>query len=310
LEFIAKRFEKFGDTTPVRKLLIRARKFIEYIPRNNSDTDDDYKNFGYDSDKDTIAKEIDFESDADTETSPVDDLGPSDLFTDPRNESDSTGVFRHALRVATRFGPLRLARLVFNLVASNVRNGIGSGQVVGAGDVGFNLLLDNIPFTKDGTHIALVFDVDVDVEDGNFTRRLDKPLETDSLPDAPVVEDDSESSVDFADSTRIRIRNRAYCEGGKSLIIRMRYVKVTGENPTGFAIRKRLIITVHFDSSARCKRIFLDPSFDVNNSNDPGPQSSQSGSGSGSGSASGSGSSSGASMLIVSFLISFIALLF
>jgi len=263
IEFLAERYNRSSDTKPSRRIFVRARKIFEYIPRTGADSDADYTTSGFDETKDTVVSTVDLETDS--TTSAVEDLGASELYT--RNDTDSTGGFRRAFRCVTRFGPLRLARFAFSILTANVRNGIGSGAVINAGDVSFNLLIENIPYTNDNTRIAIALDIDLDVDDGSIVAN-GSGFERDDM--APAFSDVSETAIRFSDQTRFRFRNRTFCEDNKAVLIRVRYVTVSGETPSGtFTIRKRLFITFHTDAATRCKRIMLDPSFDTTNNNDP-----------------------------------------
>jgi len=164
-EFLAERWDSFTVSTPNRRIVTRVKQIIEFIPRPGNDSDPDYLANGFDGNgtKDTIVRIHDMEVNGTTNV--FEDLGELALFTDPNNDSDTTGVFRRAFRVVTLFAPLKIARLCVGYLTTNIRNSIGSGEVVRPGDVGFNILIDNIPWTRDDTVLALAIDHDVDIDD-------------------------------------------------------------------------------------------------------------------------------------------------
>jgi len=248
---------------------------------------------GFDATKDTVVRINDLEFNSTTGV--FEDLGEIELYKDPNNDSDVTGVFRRAFRSVTLFGPLRLARLCVAWVTTNIRNGLGSGEVVSAGDVSLNIILDNIPFTRDDTVMALVIDHDLDVDNFDNITSNSSGFEVDPDPSSPPAADPSETAMTFSDITRFKMRSRVYCDGNKSIVIRVRYIKVVGETPSyGLAVRRRLFITFHTDFSGRCKRIFFDPTMDATNNEDSGftpSTSTSSGTGSGTSSSSGTGTS-------------------
>jgi hypothetical protein len=302
IEFLAERYNRSSDTKPSRRIFVRARKIFEYIPRAGADSDPDYIASGFDETKDSIVNKFDLDTDTDTSTSAVEDLGTTEIYT--RNDTDRTSSFRRAFRCVTRFGPLRLARLAFSILTSNVRNGVGSGTVINAGDVSFNLLIENIPYSNDDSRIAIALDIDLETDDGSIVAN-GSGFERDDM--APAFSDVSETAIRFSDQTRFRFRNRTFCEENKAILIRVRYITVSGETPSGgFTVRKRLFITFHSESALRCKRIMLDPSFDTTNSEDPYTDSTNTGTGTGTQ----TGTKNSSTILTIGLLLAFILALF
>jgi hypothetical protein len=297
-EFIAERWDTLTAIRngPTRRIVTRIKQMIEFVPRSGFDSDTDYMTSGFDATKDTVVRIHDLEVNGSTGF--FEDLGEIPLFNDPNNVNDTTGVFRRLFRSVILYGPLRLARMVVTFITTNIRNGIGSGQVTRPGDLSFNIVLENIPWTSDNTVMALVIDHDVDIDDATTTITNDTGFEVD--PMAPPYADVSEQAIQFSDITRFRFRKRVYCDGTKTIVVRVRYIKVVGETPSrGLVVRKRLFVTFHSDLNGRCRRIFFDPSMDNTVNSDPNytPSTDTSGStASGSGSsASGSGSSASGS---------------
>jgi len=115
------------------------------------------------------------------------------------------------------------------------------------------LFFDNIPYTRDDTHIAFAFDILSDV-DLNIDRNT-VPYEDD--PNVPTYQDNGETSISFNDSRRIRFRRIVFCEGGNTLIIKERIFKFT---LNGITIR-RVFISYIF-TKRRCAKLLFDPALE------------------------------------------------
>jgi len=262
--FLLERYDDFADTTPSKRFRFFLRRIIEFTPRNNTN-DTDFLDNGFDPDVskgDTIEREHDFANITEHDVSPIENLGNLDIFGGPTT-TDTGGAYRRAFRVVIRFGPLRLARAILTLIVSNVKSGFGDEQVILPGGFAFNLVLEDVPFTRDGTSFAVAFDFHLDkVDDTTIVRNKTGELERPDSP--PDVSDSSESAVSFPDERRFRWRRRVYCDNNKDLVVRERMVTVV-ETPDGnFQFVRRVFITVHKDGD-RCKRFFWDPTSDLSN---------------------------------------------
>jgi len=249
------RFAKRIDTVPVNKFRFVFRKLIEFTPRVNFAADNDFTSSGFDPNLDTLVREYDLDDATNTDVGPIDDFGSNDVGVDPTRGDDSQqgAGFQRIFRLSIRFGPLRLFRVVLSFIFSNVRNAFDLGQVTIPGGVNFNAIFDNIPFTRDNTHIAFAFDIESDV-DLDLVRKT-TAIEVDSS--VPSYQDNGEASVEFNDTRRVRFRRIVFCDGGNTLIIRERIVKLQ-EN--GITIR-RVFIT-YFYSNRRCTKLLFDPALD------------------------------------------------
>jgi len=261
IEWIAEKFDRFEDLSPSQKFRFRLRGLHEFRPRPN-DTDPDFLNYGINPTIDTVVASYNFENDSDVE--PFSDYGSLPVYSANGNTTaipDPT-AFRRAFRVATRFGHGRLSRVILTFIATNIKNGIGDGEVTIPGGVSFNINLENIAYVANDTSIALEFDVDLDYDEGVLENNATK-VERDS--DGLQLSDDTEGRVtlDVNETRRIRWKRRVFCDGNKEVVVRARFVKIIIETPAGFVVRKKLFITFHIGRSARCHRLLWDPSTDI-----------------------------------------------
>jgi len=280
LEWVGERFDRFNDTQPAKRFRFRIKRVCEFKPRNGSENDSDFQQNGFDMIKDQIVQCYDLTNETDTDVDPITDLGSVDIYsqtngstggngTNPPPNSTDTPSFRHVTRVGARFGPGRLARAILTFVATNVKNAISDGEVTLPGGVSFKLLLDNIPFRhENGTSIAVHINFDSNDNEGELVSNSTTTVESDpeDAADGYTLEDNTEGQVQFNnnDTRRIRWKRRVFCDGNKTLIVRMRFIKSVNETPSdgGFTVRNHLIVTFHIDGG-RCPRLLWDPATDI-----------------------------------------------
>jgi len=216
------------------------------------------------------------------------------LYTSSGNLSVEATAFRKALRTTIRFGPNRLSRIVISHIVTNILNGFGDGQVTVPGGVSFNFQLENIPYVNNGTTIAIEFDVDTDVNEGTLVPNATNILQ-DPTSSTLNLQNPTEDHIEYGsnDTRRIRWKRAVYCDNGKIVVVRSRFVLFTGETPDGgFVVRKKLYVTFYIPGD-RCLKVFWDPTNDMETPPDNFVPPTGTSTGSNSGSSSGTGSSTG-----------------
>jgi len=156
---------------------------------------------------------------------------------------------------------MKIARAIFSIITSNIKNAEGEGQVVLAGGVSYNFVLENIPYTMDGTSIAIVMDINLDVDEGSI-KVNNTSFEKDTVSRFSLT-DESESAIVFNDSRRIRWRRRVFCEDNKEVVIKERIVGMAEATDDGFTFTRRVYITVHISATDRCRRLVWDPAAEI-----------------------------------------------
>jgi len=259
-------------SAPAKKFKFVIRRVHEFRPRNGSESDSDFMEMGFNSSKDNVVASYDFQNATDADIDPILDMGTVDIYSNsstgggPSSPSD-TSSFRHITRVGARFGPGRIARAILTFVATNIKNSVGDGEVSLPGGLTFTLLLENIPYRKNGSSIAVEVDFDSDDDAGVLVANTSS-IETDSTDDTSgdsvKLEDNTEGQVQFNDTRRIRWKRRVFCEGNKTVIVKMRYFTAVGESAdSGFTVRKKLVVTFHIPAGGRCSKLLWDPATDI-----------------------------------------------
>jgi len=138
-------------------------------------------------------------------------------------------------------------------------------MVTRAGQVSFNVHIENPPWRAGNSSFALEFDLDSDKDDGTLERNT-TTREVDTTPESVRYADESEDRVTFDGTRRIRWRRRVFCKTEDDrdieVTVRSRIVASTETAEAGFSFRKKLIVTFHHDTD-RCHRLFWDPSGDI-----------------------------------------------
>jgi len=259
LEWAADRFDKKDDINPARKLRLRIRKFREFIERNKSDTDTDFNDKGFDETKDETVAEYDFRNNADADLDRISDFGSVDVYDSTLDKTIDPSLFRRVSRSGARFGPSRLSRISLSTIVTNVKNGIGDGEVTRPGGSSFNILLENIPFKAIDSSFVLEFDVDSDADTAVLE---DNVAIVDKDSDGLDLKDESEGKLTYDARTRIRWKRRVYCDGTKEVVVRARLVTGVVDDSVGYTVRKRLFITFRISRTIRCLKLLWDPSTD------------------------------------------------
>jgi len=263
-EFIFEKFDSHNDTKPAEKLRFAFRRFVEFRPKNN---DSDFETGGYREDEDDILNRIELNMEGTPE--PIEDYGSVDLYTSAKDlQSDS---FIRVLRATHRFGVARLSRLILTLRATNVRNGI-YGQVIIPSGFGYSVLIEHPPYTDSNSSFAIEYDVESDKDEGVLERNT-TDVEVDSDDSALKLSDETEDSLKFNGTRRLRWRRKVYCKdvngNDTEVTVRVRLVK-TNETPGDamFTVRKRVVVSFHTEKE-RCARLLWDPTGDIGDSSDP-----------------------------------------
>jgi len=263
-EWILERFERFTDIIAIERVRFRFRFVYEFRPRLNSETDADFQASGLDPNVDNVTTTYDLSDPNVAEYEAITDLGSIDLYGSMGNTTLDVTAFRRVFKCAIRFGPNRLSRVVISVVATNIQNGFGDGEVTIPGGVSYNFQIENVPYIANDTSVAIAFDVDTDTVEGTLVPNATN-VEFD--PNGGLqLEDPSEDHIEYSgnDTRRVRWKRRVYCDSGKEVVVRSRFVVFTGETPDdGFVVRKRLYVTFHISTSDRCSKVFWDPTNDV-----------------------------------------------
>jgi len=260
LEWLSERYDHFNDSTPAKRFRFRLRRILEVRPRNGSDTDSDWDNFGTDPTIDNVTNAFDLQDPITADPDAIVDLGSQEVVEASANGSVDNSGFRRAFQASVRFGPNRLSRIIVSIIVTNVRNAINDSQITVPGGASFNIQLENFPFRSNDTTPVLEFDVDTDIDEGNLTKNMTGEMDDNQVQ----LQDDTEGRIDFDETRKIRWKRRVFCDGNKEVVVRIRFVKNTTETPDGgFLVRKKLIVTFHINSTTRCSKLFWDPTNDV-----------------------------------------------
>jgi hypothetical protein len=236
-EWTSERFDRFNDSNPAKRFRMRLRKCHEVRPRQNSSSDPDWESSGTDPQKDNVTNTFDFEDSTVAEVEPIVDLGQLDLYENTGNGSVEASGFRRAFQTSIRFGPNRLSRIIISAIVTNIKNAANDSQVTVAGGMSFNIQLDNFPYRSNDTSAVLEFDIDTDSDEGSLEESSN--VERDDEGGLNLA-DESEGSIKYNDTRRIRWKRRVYCDGNKEVIIKTRLVRSMTENPDGgFTVRKK-----------------------------------------------------------------------
>jgi len=260
-EWVTLRFDHYTDVIATKRLRVRLVFVHEFRARLDADTDPDFQDYGMDPNVDNVTNSYNLSDPAVADIDAITDLGSAVLYSSMGNLSLDATSFRRAFRTTIRFGPNRLSRILISHIVTNIFNGFGDAEVTVPGGVSYNFQLDNVPYTGNDTSFALELDIDTDVMEGFYV-----PNATDVYTDSNgglSLQNSSEDHIEFNDTRRLRWKKIVYCDGGKEVVVRVRYVVSTEVPDDGFIVRKKLYVTFHISRSERCYKIFWDPTNDM-----------------------------------------------